>query len=411
MKLLKNISIKSKGWILVGTTIMGFTSNIVLVLILFSNLVNKYNTNHDNLLPSLEFSKSVLITGSIVGLIFFIIFTYVMVKSITDSVDDLSEISIDLAKGSSDLKKRIVVESKDEISYLSKNINNFISKIHDTVKIAKLTSNQNKDVADEFLEISSQMKSRISKEFGIVEETKNIGDLVKESLEKVTTDSKTTSEEIISTSKSLNNTTNEIKQLVNNIQYASQVEAESSQKIEQLNSETEQVKNILEVIGDIADQTNLLALNAAIEAARAGEHGRGFAVVADEVRKLAERTQHSLSEIDMAINIIVQGVSNASEQMNKNFKFIEELVEASNRVKEDILHTQEIMNKTSSISLNSANITNNLTKDIEKILNKIDAILEYSTQNNQCAIKLSKKTEELQEHTNTVTSKLNEFQV
>jgi len=103
------------------------------------------------------------------------------------------------------------------------------------------------------------------------------------------------------------------------------------------------VKNVLEVINDIADQTNLLALNAAIEAARAGKYGRGFAVVADEVRKLAERTQSSLNEIDTTISIMVQGVSDANEQMKINYKFVEKLVETSNNVKEDILRTQKTM--------------------------------------------------------------------
>jgi methyl-accepting chemotaxis protein len=411
MQWLRNISIKSKGWILVATTAAGFTSNILLVLFLFSNLKDKYNLANNDFLASLDFSKTILITGSIVGLIFFIFFTYVMVKSITDSVDDLSEISIDLASGSGDLKKRINVKSKDEISYLSQNINKFISKIHDTVKIAKNTSNQNEEVANEFLSISSQIKNRISKEFKVVEETKNIGDVIQSNLLNVTKDSSLASSETKAASQTLNDTVKDVKELVSNIQYASQVEAESSEKLQQLNSETEQVKNILEVISDIADQTNLLALNAAIEAARAGEHGRGFAVVADEVRNLAERTQHSLSEIDMTINVIVQGVSNASEQMNKNFKFIEELVNKSNKAKDDIIKTQEIMTKTSQISSNSANVTNNLTRDIENIINKIDSILEFSKENNNNAEKLSQKTDELREHTISVTSKLNEFEV
>jgi len=109
-----------------------------------------------------------------------------------------------------------------------------------------------------------------------------------------------------------------INSTVERIQSVANKEHELSGNLQSLAGNAQETKQILVTIGDIADQTNLLALNAAIEAARAGEHGRGFAVVADEVRKLAERTQKSLAETAATINILIQAINDNSEELNKN---------------------------------------------------------------------------------------------
>ncbi|PUD17232.1 methyl-accepting chemotaxis protein [Helicobacter pylori] len=237
--------------------------------------------------------------------------------------------------GDKDLRVKIDVDDRnDEISQVARGVNLFVENARLIMEEIKGISTLNKTSMDKLVQITQETQKSMKNSSTTLNSVKNkatdIASMMNISIEQ----SQGLRKRLIETQGLVKESKDAIGDLFSQITESAHTEEELSSKVEQLSRNADDVKSILDIINDIADQTNLLALNAAIEAARAGEHGRGFAVVADEVRNLAGRTQKSLAEINSTIMVIVQEINDVSSQMNLNSQKMERLSDMSKSVQE-----------------------------------------------------------------------------
>ncbi|GAA8908949.1 methyl-accepting chemotaxis protein TlpB [Helicobacter pylori] len=237
--------------------------------------------------------------------------------------------------GDKDLRAKIDVgDRNDEISQVGRGVNLFVENARLIMEEIKGISTSNKTSMDELVQIVQETQKSMKNSSTTLNSVKNKATDVASMMNASIEQSQGLRKRLIETQGLVKESKDAIGDLFSQIIESAHTEEEFSSKVEQLSRNADDVKSILDIINDIADQTNLLALNAAIEAARAGEHGRGFAVVADEVRNLAGRTQKSLAEINSTIMVIVQEINAVSSQMNLNSQKMERLSDMSKSVQE-----------------------------------------------------------------------------
>jgi len=310
---------------------------------------------------------------------------------------------------SKDLTKKIETGTNDEIAETMVYVNMLLHELAVAIDAAKKSAMENASVAEELSSTSLQIGKRTEDTSNVVDETKQSSNKVAEILSNSEDESKKAVIEINEASTEVTEAAKDVLSVSGALQNIVIEQMEMSGQLERLSTEAEQVKTILSVITDIADQTNLLALNAAIEAARAGEHGRGFAVVADEVRKLAERTQKSLTESNATVSVIVQSVIDVTESMSKSSKKIEELGEKSKAV-------EHIMNQTVSIISDAAKIANQTAEDAsfgnaktKEVISQIDTINKLSMTNARSVEEIAAAAEHLAKLAESLSLSLDQF--
>ncbi|MEJ8580725.1 methyl-accepting chemotaxis protein TlpB [Helicobacter pylori] len=308
--------------------------------------------------------------------------------------------------GDKDLRAKIDVgDRNDEISQVGRGINLFVENARLIMEEIKGISTLNKTSMDKLVQITQETQKSMKDSSTTLNSVKNkatdIASMMNISIEQ----SQGLRKRLIETQGLVKESKDAIGDLFSQITESAHTEEELSNQVEQLSRNADDVKSILDIINDIADQTNLLALNAAIEAARAGEHGRGFAVVADEVRNLAGRTQKSLAEINSTIMVIVQEINAVSSQMNLNSQKMERLSDMSKSVQETY---EKMSSNLSSVVLDSNQSMDDYAKsghqieamvnnfvEVEKVASKTLAdssdILNIATHVSETTINLDKQ--------------------
>lgn len=303
------------------------------------------------------------------------------------------------------------VNGKNEIAMIAQNLYKVIIVIKDFISEAKTSSTENSSISHELSTTATVVGRKVEDVTKIVHEATSQAQAITDEIKLSINDANESRKDTIQANENLADATSEIVKLTSDVQEAAHVESEMASKIEHLSSEAGQVKEVLNVISDIADQTNLLALNAAIEAARAGEHGRGFAVVADEVRKLAERTQKSLVEIQSTINVMVQSINDSSDQMNRNSQNIQELADISSSVEEKINATLELMNTASQANEKTVQDFEKTGELVDKISADITNANEIVASNARSVEEISAAADHLSSMTDQLNGKMEQFQV
>jgi methyl-accepting chemotaxis protein len=268
--------------------------------------------------------------------------------SVRSTVGHFFDAAQEISNG--DMRVRVEVQSKDEMGELTGEFNVMVEKIHNLLQAVHKTSSdvglamdqvgtnaeQSNRAASEQLKQTEQVASAVTQMSASAEEVNRQSKEAADSASKATSQADSASNVVDDTLTQINSLADEIMQ--------------STDVINQLSENSSNIGGMLAVIKGIAEQTNLLALNAAIEAARAGEQGRGFAVVADEVRTLASRTQRSAQEIEEVMTSLHSGISNAVDVMGNSHKMAQETVESSSKVRSALEVIVEMVDAISAIN-------------------------------------------------------------
>ncbi len=290
----------------------------------------------------------------------------------------------DIAEGEGDLTRRLTVQNQDEFGELASSFNRFVERIHASISEVSSATRLVHDLSEKVVSASNASISG-SEEQSM--RTNSVAAAINElgaATQEIARNAADASQHASGASEQAHGGREVVEEAISAMTALSQRISESCAQIETLNASTDEIGKILDVIKGISQQTNLLALNAAIEAARAGEAGRGFAVVADEVRNLAHRTQESAEEIHRMITSLQVGSREAVHTMNTSQVSSEQTVQVANQAGERLASVTQRIGEIDGMNQSVATATEEQTAVVESLnldITQINALNQQGVEN------------------------------
>jgi methyl-accepting chemotaxis protein len=313
-----------------------------------------------------EFRTSA-ITAMVISVVIIILLLGLLIRVLMQPLHQMGRAMRDIADGDGDLTKRLAITSQDEFGELAKSFNHFVERIHGSIREVASTAGQLGEVALRVVKASNSSMTNSDQQANRTESVAAAINQLGAAAQEIAQNAARTSQQSADASQLAGDGQKVVQQTIDAMNELSAKISESCTNIENLNGKTVDIGQILEVITSISQQTNLLALNAAIEAARAGEAGRGFAVVADEVRNLAHRTQDSAQQVRTMIEELQVGAREAVVTMTESQRQSESSVTVANQAGERLSSVTRRIDEINGMNQSVAAATEEQTAVVESI--------------------------------------------